>query len=124
MTDSIDDGTAEDIQAEAEEADEDVTTRQRWWAYVQLATLFTIIAGTLAAAVWFDIIALSLTLSADASIGWVLEYLVAGIVAAFLIYVAMLLLIAAPGSIISLGASVAYGIAESQGLINDTETNE
>ncbi|AFH21985.1 hypothetical protein OSG_eHP14_00025 [environmental Halophage eHP-14] len=119
----IDQDTAEDIQTEAEQADEDVTKEQRWWAYLQLAVIFGIIAGGIALAIYLDVIALSLTLSADASVGWVLEYLVAGIVAAFLLYIAMLILIAAPGSIISLGASVAYGIAESQGLIDDDDTN-
>jgi hypothetical protein len=117
----IDEDTAEDIQDAADQADEDVTDRQRRWAFVQLAAIFAVVAAAIGLAIYFDVVALSLSVSAAVSIGWILEYLVLGFVAAFLIYLAMLLLIAAPGSLISLGASVAYGIAESQGLIDDTE---
>jgi len=119
---SIDEETAEDIQDAADQADADVTDRQRWWAFAQLAAIFAIVALAIGLAIWLDVVALSLSVSAAVSIGWILEYLVLGFVAAFLIYLAMLLLIAAPGSLISLGASVAYGIAESQGLVEDENT--
>jgi len=117
----IDEDTAADIQDAADQADEDVTDRQRWWAFAQLAAIFGVVAVAIGLAIWLDVVALSLSVSAAVSIGWILEYLVLGFVAAFLVYLAMLLLIAAPGSLITLGASVAYGIAESQGLIDDTE---
>jgi ABC-type multidrug transport system fused ATPase/permease subunit len=115
----IDEETAEDIQDAATQADEDVTDRQRWWAFAQLAAIFGLVAVAIGLAIYFDVVALSLSVSAAVSIGWIIEYLVLGFVVAFLLYLAMLLLIAAPGSLISLGASVAYGIAESQGLVDN-----
>jgi len=119
MTDQVGDDTAEDIQQELEQADADVTDRQRWWAFAQLAALFGGILLSLAALVLLGIVDLSITATFDVSAGWILEYLLLGLVVAFLLYVAMLLLIAAPGSILSLAGAVAYGIAESQGLIDE-----
>ncbi|MFW6435660.1 MAG: hypothetical protein ACOCY1_04695 [Halovenus sp.] len=118
---SIDEDTAQQIRDSVEAVDEDVTTRQRWWAYAQLAALFggVIVAGV--AAVLLGYVTPELTITATVSVGWLLEYLIIAFVVAFLVYVFALLLIALPGSIIGAIASVAYGIAASQGLIEDDD---
>jgi len=121
---SIDEDTAEDIQQDIDQADEDVTTEQRWWAYAQLAALFggVILAGV--AAVAFGIVDPSISVSASVNIGWVVEYAIIGFVGAFLLYVFALILIALPGSILSLLGGLAFGVAQAGGYIDDEESNE
>jgi len=121
---TIDEDTAEDIQQDLDQADEDVTRTQRWWAYAQLAALFggVILAGV--AAVAFGIVDPSVTVSASVNIGWVVEYAVVGFVGAFLLYVFALILIALPGSILSLLGGLAFGAAQAGGYIDDGEDTE
>jgi len=121
---SIDEDTAEDIQQDIDQADEDVTTEQRWWAYAQLAALFggVILAGV--AAVAFGVVDPSITVSATVDIGWVVEYAIIGFIGAFLLYVFALILIALPGSILSLLGGLAFGVASAGGYIEDEEGNE
>jgi len=121
---SIDEDTAEDIQQDIDDADEDVTRTQRWWAYAQLAALFggVLLAGV--AAVAFGIVDPSITVSASVNIGWVVEYAIIGFVGAFLLYVFALILIALPGSILSLLGGLAFGVAQAGGYIDDEESNE
>lgn len=120
---SIDEDTAEDIQQDIDQADEDVTRTQRWWAYAQLAALFggVILAGV--AAVAFGIVDPSITVSATVDIGWVVEYAIIGFIGAFLLYVFALILIALPGSILSLLGGLAFGVAQAGGYIDDEEGN-
>jgi uncharacterized membrane protein YdjX (TVP38/TMEM64 family) len=121
---TIDEDTAEDIQQDIDDADEDVTRTQRWWAYAQLAALFggVILAGV--AAVAFGIVDPSITVSATVDIGWVVEYAIIGFVGAFLLYVFALILIALPGSILSLLGGLAFGVASAGGYIDDEEGGE
>jgi len=121
---SIGEDTAEDIQQEIDDADEDVTRTQRWWAYIQLAALFggVLLAGV--AAVAFGIVDPSISVSASVNIGWVVEYAIIGFVGAFLLYVFALILIALPGSILSLLGGLAFGVAQAGGYIDDEESNE
>jgi uncharacterized membrane protein YdjX (TVP38/TMEM64 family) len=121
---SIDEDTAEDIQQDLDQADEDVTRTQRWWAYAQLAALFggVILAGV--AAIAFGIVDPSITVSASVNIGWIVEYAIVGFVAAFLLYVFALILIALPGSILSLLGGLAFGVAQAGGYIEDEDGNE
>jgi len=121
---SIDEDTAEDIQQDLDQADEDVTRTQRWWAYAQLAALFggVILAGV--ASVAFGIVDPSITVSASVNIGWVVEYAIIGFVGAFLLYVFALILIALPGSILSLLGGLAFGVAQAGGYIEDEEGGE
>jgi len=123
-TPSIDEDTAEDIQQDLDQADEDVTRTQRWWAYAQLAALFggVILAGV--ASVAFGIVDPSITVSASVNIGWVVEYAIIGFVGAFLLYVFALILIALPGSILSLLGGLAFGVAQAGGYIEDEEGGE
>jgi len=124
MTDGIDDDTAEDIQAEAEDVGDDVSWWQQLGATAYLVALYASIGVALAAGVWLGYITPDITVTATVSAGWVLEYIIGGLAGGFLLFTFGMLLAALPGSIIGLFGSIAYGIAESQGLINDTETNE
>lgn len=118
---SIDEGAADEIQQDIEQPDEDVTRTQRWGAGIQLAILFGSIGLALAGAVYFGYIQPDITVTATVDAGWILEYLVAGVVAAFLLYVFTLIVIWLPGSILSLLGGLAYGAAKAGGFIDDSE---
>jgi len=121
---SLDEESAEDIQQDLDQADEDVTRTQRWWAYIQLAALFggVIVAGALSVA--FGIVSPDITVTASVNISWAVEYLIIGFAGAFLLYVFALILIALPGSILSLLGGIAYGLAEAGGYIDDTDDTD
>jgi uncharacterized membrane protein YdjX (TVP38/TMEM64 family) len=116
---SIDEDTAEDIQEDIEQADDDVTRTQRWWAYIQLAALFGGVIAVGVAAVAVGIITPDITLTATVNVGWIVEWAVIGFIAAFLIYVFALIAIALPGSILSLLGGLAYGAAKAGGFIEE-----
>lgn len=116
--------TDEDVQEQIDEvgeAGEDVSTWRIGLANGYLLTLFLVLAGALVASVYFDIIEPSVTITATVDVGWLLEYLIAGLVGSFLIFTFAMLLVALPGSLISAVGSLAYGIASSQGYINEDE---
>jgi len=119
MTDPVDEDTAEDIQDAAEQASADVSWWQQLGATAYLIGLYVTLGAALVAAVWAGYITPDITVAATVSVGWVLEYLIAGLVAGFLLFTFGMLLAALPGSIIGLLGSIAYGVAESQGLIDD-----
>jgi hypothetical protein len=88
-----------DQAAEAlEDANEDVTPAMRWSGFVWLVAVFGTLAVAIGAAVYFDYVTVDLAVSATVNIGWVVEYLVAGLVAVFLIMTFAALLIWLPGS--------------------------
>lgn len=118
----VDEDTAKDIQEDLEESDEDVTTAMRLSAGVQLVALFIAIGAALILAVTTGIITPSIAIAATINIGWVIEYLIIAIVAAFILYVFALLIIVLPGSVLNFLAGLAYGAAVAAGLI-DTEGN-
>lgn len=120
MTDkTLDDEDAQEIQEDLAASDEDVSFWQRLSAGAQLALLFTALGGGIVAGVITGIIDPYIEIIATINIGWIIEYLVGGIAALFLLYVFSLILIWLPGSIISGLAGLAYGIAKQQGLISD-----
>ena len=116
---SINEDTAENIREDVEQADDDVTTRMRWTAGAKLAVLFGSMAGALALAVQLGYIQPAVTVEATLDIGWVVEYLVAGLAGLFLLYVATLIVIWLPGSVLSLLGGLAYGAAQAAGYIED-----
>jgi uncharacterized membrane protein YdjX (TVP38/TMEM64 family) len=119
---SIDEDTAEDIQQDVEQADEDVTRLQRWSAGIQLAILFGATGLAFAGAVYFGYINPDITVTATVNAGWIIEYAIIGFVAAFLLYVFTLIIIWLPGSVLSLLGGLAFGAAKAGGYIDeDTE---
>jgi uncharacterized membrane protein YdjX (TVP38/TMEM64 family) len=118
---SIEDDTAEAVQEDIAESDDDVTGLMRLGAGAQLAFLFLSIIGTLIGGVYFGYINPDLTLVASVNVGWVLEYLIVGISAAIVIYIFALVLIVLPGSVLNAIAGIAYGIASAGGYIDDEE---
>ena len=118
---SIEEDTAEAVQEDIAESDEDVTGLMRLGAGAQLAFLFLSIVGTLIGGVYFGYINPDLTLVASVNVGWVLEYLIVGISAAIVIYIFALVLIVLPGSVLNAIAGMAYGIASAGGYIDDDE---
>jgi hypothetical protein len=115
---SVDEDTAEDIQEDLAESDEDVSTAMRLSAGVQLVVLFVAIAGALAIAVHAGFITPSIVVSATVNIGWIVEYLIIAITAAFIIYVFALLIIVLPGSVLNFLGGLAYGAAVAAGLVD------
>lgn len=113
-TDTLDNVSEDDLDQAADDLEEaDVSRSQRFTATAYLIGLFVSIGLALVAAVYFDYVEPSLTITGEVSVGWVLEYLVAGIVAVFLIFTAAMVLVAIPVSISSAIVRFAAGIAES-----------
>jgi len=56
------------------------------YSYAYLSALFAVIAGGLAASVYFGYLTPDVTVTATLSVGWVLEYAVAGMVALFFLW--------------------------------------
>lgn len=112
--DVIDNVDEQDIDQAADDIEEaDVSRGQRFTATAYLIGLFATIGLALVAAVYFGYIDPSLTVTGEVSIGWVVEYLVAGIVAVFLLFTGAMVLVAIPVSISSAIIRFAAGIAES-----------
>lgn len=112
--DVIDNVDEQDIDQAADDIEEaDVSRSQRFTATAYLIGLFVTIGLALVAAVYFGYIDPSLTVTGEVSVGWVVEYLVAGIVAVFLLFTAAMVLVAIPVSISSAIIRFAAGIAES-----------
>jgi uncharacterized membrane protein YjjP (DUF1212 family) len=118
----VDEETAEDIQEDLAESDEDVSRVMRLSAGVQLVVLFVAIAAALVLAVLSGLITPSIAISATVNIGWVVEYLIIALAAAFIIYVFALLIIVLPGSVLDFLGGLAYGAAVAAGLV-ETENN-
>lgn len=111
MSDGVDgddlDQAAEDIE------DADISKTQRFTATTYLIALFVTIGVAIVAAIWFDYIQLHIDATATVQVGWILEYLVAGIAAAFLVFTGAMVLVALPVSISAAIIRFAGGIAES-----------
>ena len=121
MSDSDQIDAVDDAGEHMEQADEDVTRGQRWYAKAYLTALFAVIIAGLTAAVYFGIVQPEFIITAEASIGWVLEYLVMGVVALFLLWTAAMILIALPGSFVSGIMSAVARIADAYELPTDDE---
>lgn len=114
VDDAVDRVESEDLDQAADDIeDADVSTAQRFTATGYLVGLFATIGVGFVAAVYFDYIDPYIELTATVSVGWVLEYLVAGIVAVFLVFTGAMVLVAIPVSITSAIVRFAAGIAES-----------
>jgi len=117
----LDEDTAESVQEDLAESDEDVTRSQRWAAGLQLAVLFGGIGAAAAAAVATGIIDPQITLTATVDVGQAVELLVFGFVALFLLYVLTLIIIWLPGSVLGALGGVAFGLAKSAGYVEENE---
>ena len=56
------------------------------FAYAYFVLLIILVIGSLGASVYFGLIQIQATLTFQASLGWVMEYLAAGLVAVFLLF--------------------------------------
>jgi hypothetical protein len=101
------DQAADDIE------DADISTTQRFTATGYLIALFITLGVTILAGIKFGYIDPAITITATLSIGWILEYLVAGLVAAFLLFTGAMVLVAIPVSLSAALIRFAGGIAES-----------
>jgi len=108
------DSDSEDFDQAADDIeDADVSQAQRFTATGYLIALFLILGAAIAVAVHFGYIDPDITVTATVSVGWILEYLVAGLVAAFLLFTGAMVLVAIPVSISAAIIRFAGGIAES-----------
>lgn len=120
----IDEDEAKDIQQDIAESDEDVSTLMRLSAGAQLVGLFVFIAIGILFAVLAGIIAPSIVITATINVGWVIEYIIIALAAAFVLYVFALVIIVLPGSVLNLLGGLAYGAAVAAGLVDsDNENN-
>lgn len=111
--DDLPDG--EGIQESAdslEEMDDEVTTGLRTYARAYVTGLFALIVLAFASAVYFDFVSLSVALSADVSVGYLVEYLATAVVALFVFFTAAMVLIAIPASFTAALVRFAGGIVE------------
>lgn len=120
----IDEDEAKDIQQDIAESDEDVSTLMRLSAGAQLVGLFVFIAIGILFAVLAGIIAPSIVITATINVGWVIEYIIIALAAAFVLYIFALVIIVLPGSVLNLLGGLAYGAAVAAGLVDsDNENN-
>ena len=73
----------------------------RVYAALYLTVLFVGMAGAAAASVYFGFVSPSITVTAEVSVGWLLEYLAIGLVALFLVFTAAMVLLLLPGNFVS-----------------------
>lgn len=111
--DDLPDG--EGIQESAdnlEDLDEDVSTGLRTYARAYVTGLFALIVLAFASAVYFDFISVSLVLTAELSVGYLIEYLAIAVVVLFVFFTAAMVLIAIPASLTAALVRFAGGIVE------------
>lgn len=111
--DDLPDG--EGIQESAdnlEDLDEDVSTGLRTYARAYVTGLFALIVLAFASAVYFDFISVSLALTAELSVGYLIEYLAIAVVVLFVFFTAAMVLIAIPASLTAALVRFAGGIVE------------
>ncbi|AGM11891.1 hypothetical protein DNAM5_28 [Haloarcula californiae tailed virus 1] len=121
--DDLPDG--EGIQESAdslEEMDDEVTTGLRTYARTYVTGLFVVLVLGFAAAVYFDFISFSLNLTADVSVGYLVEYLAIAIVVLFVFFTAAMVLIAIPASFTAAIVRFAGGIVEAGQSEDDDES--
>lgn len=102
----------EEAAQAAEEADKGVTANVRRFAYVYLTVLFSGIAAAIVLSIFFGFLEPNLVLTGEVSVGWIVEYLVLGLVAIFLTFTALMMFVALPGSIIGGAIRIAGGIGQ------------
>lgn len=90
----------EQTAQELEDADDDVTRTQRWFAKSYLTVLFALLISAIGLSVYLGIVSPSITIEAHADIGWIIEYLTLFLVLAFVVFTTAMILIALPGSIV------------------------
>lgn len=114
VDDAISQVESEDLDQAADDIeDADVSSEQRFTATAYLIALYLTIGAGLVAAIYFGYIDPYIELTATASVGWALEYLVGGLVAIFLVFTGAMVLVALPVSISAALVRFAAGIAES-----------
>lgn len=95
-----------------EDADDDVTRTQRWFAKGYLTVLFALLISAIGLSVYLGIVSPSITVEAHANIGWIIEYLALFLVVAFIVFTTAMILIALPGSIMAAMVRTAARIAD------------
>jgi len=113
VADTVDEADIDQAADDLEAAD--VSQAQRFTATGYLVALFITLGVVIALAIHWGYITPDITVTATVSVGWVLEYLVAGLVAAFLAFTGTMVLVAIPVSISAAIIRFAGGIAASGG---------
>jgi len=81
---AADDDTADDIQDDVEGIDDPGGSKT--YSYAYLSALFAVIVVGLAASIYAGLVTPDVEVTATLSIGWILEYTVAGLVALFFLW--------------------------------------
>jgi hypothetical protein len=121
---SIDEETGRSMRDAVASAGADAGKKMKWTAGAQLAILFGGTIALLLLSVVTGIVPVEITLVASVSVGWVIEYLIIGLSAAFLLYVFALIFTFMPGSMTTAIAALAFGIAKQQGFIEESDEEE
>lgn len=111
--------TTEEIQESLKQSDKDIGMVSRTFATAYIMALLTLLSGGFIASIYYGYITPDITLTATVDVGWVIEYLVMGIVALILIWSASMVLVALPGSFIAGTVGAVKTIADSYQLKRD-----
>lgn len=111
--------TTEEIQESLKQSDKDIGMASRTFATAYIMALLTLLSGGFIASIYYGYITPDITLTATVDVGWVIEYLVMGIVALILIWSASMVLVALPGSFIAGTVGAVKTIADSYQLKRD-----
>jgi len=86
---------------EISEADADTTERGRWFARAYLVGLVVLIVGGLSALLYIGVLDVDLSLTAEANVGWILEYVVGGVGLLLVAFTAFMVIKAVGGNLIA-----------------------
>lgn len=95
-----------------ETMDDEVSTGLRTYARAYITGLFVLILLGFGAAVYFDFVSVTLDLTAQVSVGYLVEYLAIAMVVIFVFFTAAMVLIAIPASFTAALVRFAGGIVE------------
>lgn len=111
-TDDVDGEEIQESADDLEEMDDEVSTGLRTYARAYVTGLFLLIVGAFAASVYLGFVNVTLNLTADVAVGWLVEYLAIGVAGAFLFFTFAMVLISIPASFTAALVRFAGGIVE------------
>lgn len=120
-TEDVDGEQVEEAADSLEEMDDEVSRGLRTYARAYITGLFLLIIVSFGVAVYFDYITVAVNLTADASVGWLVEYLAIGVVGAFLFFTFAMTLISIPASFTAAVVRFAGGIVQAAEGDNEDE---
>lgn len=116
MTDDDNVKAADEAADAIEDATDDDSPTERWFARGYVVGLIALAVGGLASLLYFDYIDVALTVSASVSVGWILEYLIAILAAIFVTFTALMVIKAVGGNLVAAAIRAVARIAHNYEL--------